>query len=54
MLSLIQIPSRVLSKIGNLPNSQVQAYALVTFISGLAFFAWFLTNSGGIISKFGP
>ena len=27
---------KVLSKIGNLPNSQVQAYALVTFISGLA------------------
>ncbi len=45
---------KVLSKIGNLPNSQVQAYALVTFISGLAsLFAWsFGLIVGGIISKF--
>ena len=31
----------ILSKIGSYPASQIQAYALVTFISGLAsLFAW--------------
>ena len=44
----------ILSKIGSYPNSQIQAYALVTFISGLAsLFAWsFGLIVGGIISKF--
>ena len=45
---------RVLSKVGNLPNSSIQAYALVTFISGIAsLFAWsFGLIVGGIVSKF--
>ena len=45
---------RVLSKVGTLPNSSVQAYALVTFISGIAsLFAWsFGLIVGGIVSKF--
>ncbi|MFL2679806.1 MAG: short-chain fatty acid transporter [Alphaproteobacteria bacterium] len=45
---------RFLSKIGSYPNSPVQAYALVTFISGIAsLFAWsFGLIVGGIISKF--
>ena len=44
----------VLSKIGSFPNSSIQAYALVTFISGIAsLFAWsFGLIVGGIISKF--
>ena len=44
----------VLSKIGSVPNSSIQAYALVTFISGIAsLFAWsFGLIVGGIISKF--
>ena len=44
----------VLSKIGSYPNSSIQAYALVTFISGIAsLFAWsFGLIVGGIISKF--
>ena len=44
----------LLSKIGSYPNSPVQAYALVTFISGVAsLFAWsFGLIVGGIISKF--
>jgi short-chain fatty acids transporter len=44
----------ILSKIGSYPNSQIQAYALVTFISGVAsLFAWsFGLIVGGIISKF--
>ena len=44
----------VLNKIGLTPNSSIQAYALVTFISGLAsLFAWsFGLIVGGIISKF--
>ena len=44
----------ILSKIGSYPNSSVQAYALVTFISGIAsLFAWsFGLIVGGIISKF--
>ena len=44
----------ILSKIGSYPNSQIQAYALVTFVSGLAsLFAWsFGLIVGGIISKF--
>ncbi len=44
----------LLSKIGSYPNSAVQAYALVTFISGVAsLFAWsFGLIVGGIISKF--
>ena len=43
-----------LSKIGSIPNSPIQAYALVTFISGIAsLFAWsFGLIVGGIISKF--
>ena len=45
---------KVLNKIGLTPNSSIQAYALVTFISGLAsLFAWsFGLIVGGIISKF--
>lgn len=45
---------KTLSKIGSYPNSSVQAYALVTFISGIAsLFAWsFGLIVGGIISKF--
>ena len=45
---------RFLSNIGSYPNSPVQAYALVTFISGIAsLFAWsFGLIVGGIISKF--
>ena len=45
---------KVLSKIGSFPNSSIQAYALVTFISGIAsLFAWsFGLIVGGIISKF--
>jgi len=45
---------RILSKIGSYPTSQVKAYALVTFISGLAsLFAWsFGLIVGGIVSKF--
>ena len=45
---------RVLSKVGTLPNSSIQAYALVTFISGIAsLFAWsFGLIVGGIVSKF--
>ena len=45
---------KILSKIGSYPNSQIQAYALVTFISGIAsLFAWsFGLIVGGIISKF--
>ena len=44
----------ILSKIGSYPASQIQAYALVTFISGLAsLFAWsFGLIVGGIVSKF--
>ena len=44
----------ILSKIGSYPASQMQAYALVTFISGLAsLFAWsFGLIVGGIVSKF--
>ncbi len=44
----------ILSKIGSYPNSTVQAYALVTFISGVAsLFAWsFGLIVGGIVSKF--
>ncbi len=44
----------ILSKIGSYPNSSIQAYALVTFISGMAsLFAWsFGLIVGGIISKF--
>ncbi len=43
-----------LSKLGSYPNSQIQAYALVTFISGVAsLFAWsFGLIVGGIVSKF--
>ena len=45
---------KILSKIGSYPNSQFQAYAIVTFISGIAsLFAWsFGLIVGGIISKF--
>ncbi len=45
---------RILSKIGNYPKTQIQAYALVTFVSGVAsLFAWsFGLIVGGIISKF--
>ncbi len=45
---------KFLNKIGSLPNSQVQAYSLVTFISGLAsLFAWsFGLIVGGLIAKF--
>ena len=45
---------KILSKIGSYPNSQIQAYALVTFISGIAsLLAWsFGLIVGGIISKF--
>ena len=45
---------RLLSKIGSYPSSTIQAYALVTFISGIAsLFAWsFGLIVGGIISKF--
>ena len=41
----------ILSKIGSYPNSTVQAYALVTFISGVAsLFAWsFGLIVGGIV-----
>ena len=44
----------ILSKVGSYPTSQIQAYALVTFISGLAsLFAWsFGLIVGGIVSKF--
>ena len=44
----------ILSKIGSYPNTPVQAYALVTFVSGLAsLFAWsFGLIVGGILSKF--
>ena len=44
----------ILSKIGSYPNSAIQAYAVVTFISGLAsLFAWsFGLIVGGLISKF--
>ncbi len=44
----------ILSKIGSYPNTGIQAYALVTFISGIAsLFAWsFGLIVGGIISKF--
>ena len=44
----------ILSKVGSYPNSPIQAYALVTFISGIAsLFAWsFGLIVGGIISKF--
>ena len=44
----------ILSKIGSYPASKIQAYALVTFISGLAsLFAWsFGLIVGGIVSKF--
>ena len=44
----------ILSKIGSYPNSSIQAYALVTFISGIAsLFAWsFGLIVGGIVSKF--
>ena len=44
----------ILSKIGSYPASQIQAYALVTFISGIAsLFAWsFGLIVGGIVSKF--
>ncbi len=45
---------RLLNKIGMLPNSGVQAYSLVTFVSGVAsLFAWsFGLIVGGLISKF--
>ena len=45
---------RLLSNIGSYPSSTIQAYALVTFISGIAsLFAWsFGLIVGGIISKF--
>ena len=45
---------KVLSKIGSYPRSSIEAYALVTFISGVAsLFAWsFGLIVGGIISKF--
>ena len=45
---------KILSKVGTLPNSSIQAYALVTFISGIAsLFAWsFGLIVGGIVSKF--
>ncbi len=44
----------LLNKVGSYPNSSVQAYSLVTFISGLAsLFAWsFGLIVGGIIAKF--
>ena len=44
----------VLSRIGSYPETPIQAYALVTFISGLAsLLAWsFGLIVGGIISKF--
>ena len=44
----------ILSKVGSYPNSPIQAYALVTFISGIAsLFAWsFGLIVGGIVSKF--
>ena len=44
----------ILSKLGSYPTSQIHAYALVTFISGLAsLFAWsFGLIVGGIVSKF--
>ncbi len=45
---------KFLDKIGSLPNSQIQAYSLVTFVSGLAsLFAWsFGLIVGGLIAKF--
>ena len=45
---------KLLNKIGMLPNSGVQAYSLVTFVSGVAsLFAWsFGLIVGGLISKF--
>ncbi len=45
---------KILSKLGSYPASQIQAYALVTLISGLAsLFAWsFGLIVGGIVSKF--
>ncbi len=45
---------KLLNKIGSYPNSSIQAYSLVTFISGLAsLFAWsFGLIVGGIIAKF--
>ena len=45
---------KLLNKIGLLPNSSVQAYSLVTFVSGVAsLFAWsFGLIVGGLISKF--
>ena len=45
---------KLLNKIGMLPNSSVQAYSLVTFVSGVAsLFAWsFGLIVGGLISKF--
>ena len=53
-LAHTQPVENILSKIGSYPASQIQAYALVTFISGLAsLFAWsFGLIVGGIVSKF--
>ena len=54
MLAHTKPVENILSKIGSYPASQIQAYALVTFISGLAsLFAWsFGLIVGGIVSKF--
>ena len=45
---------RFLNKVGSLPNSQVHAYAIVAFVSGIAsLFAWsFGLIVGGLIAKF--
>ena len=45
---------KLLNKIGAIPNSQIQAYSIVTFVSGVAsLFAWsFGLIVGGIVSKY--
>ena len=45
---------RFLNRVGSLPNSQVHAYAIVAFVSGIAsLFAWsFGLIVGGLIAKF--
>ena len=45
---------RFLNKVGSLPNSQIHAYAIVAFVSGIAsLFAWsFGLIVGGLIAKF--
>ncbi len=45
---------RLLNKVGSLPNSQIHAYAIVAFVSGIAsLFAWsFGLIVGGLIAKF--